>query len=175
MRPSPAYAATPSSASPAAQIHSQPQIISGNIIELPAQEQLAIEHRNYKTLDDYLQKQQRYTKLEAGQRPTNTNVDVKTMINAFGSEFLSRMFAQKGYQTNSHGLALSLLQANYELLVTLRQWEVQGFPHNNLDQAQIIKELWQFDKNMRWWLFNYQIDHAKGLTKLFFKIMRLFI
>jgi hypothetical protein len=38
---------------------------------------------------------------------------------------LRRFFLKKAYQDGMHGLALSLLQSNYELLIKLKQWQLK--------------------------------------------------
>ena len=151
-------------------IHAQPKVISGSIIKLPAKETFAIHHFNYQTIDDYMEKLSRYTKLESKQRQNLNNVDSRSMLNAFGNEFLGRMFAQQGIKSGCHGLALSMLQSFYELLVILRAWENQGFKDGKQDQGKIIKELKYFNNNLTWWIYDYQIIRSSGLKKLYWKV-----
>lgn len=153
-------------------IHVKATAKSGRVIDLPSSPDFAIHHFNYHNLDEYLEKQQRYTKIEAEQRKTPAEIVPRVMMEAFSHEFLTRLFAQNGYTAKRHGLALALLQANYELLVSLRQWEAQGFPQSKHDGKQIIKSVSDFCRELNYWLLTQKIDTTKGLSRTYFKLVR---
>lgn len=154
-------------------IHAQPRVKRGTVLEIPAKDTLAIHHFNYLSIDDYLSKMVRYTQIEAAQRPLPTKLDTRVIWQSFSQEFMRRLFAQKGYKANRHGLALALLQAHYELVVTLRQWEQQGFPQSKHDQTQIMSHIWQFKREINYWYCSYQLENAKGLKKWFWRVRRI--
>jgi len=153
-------------------IHAQPKVLSGQIVDLPATSDLAIIHCNYVTLDEYYEKVLRYTKIEVEQRKS-AKIEPSLMLQAFSHEFLRRLFAQKGYLDKTHGLALSFLQAQYELLVVLRQWEHQGFSRSKFDSKKILESLGSFRKELGFWLLTAKIERASGLPKLFWRFCRL--
>ena len=69
-----------------------------------------------------------------------------------------------------HGLALALLQSNYELLIKLKQWQAQGFPEEKLATKDLIKVLKQAQKDYNFWLRDLEISQAKPCKKLYLKL-----
>ena len=122
------------------EIHSQPRI-EGQAEYLPAKADWAIIHHNYETVEDFVERSQKYTSLQAKERKNLKTISTEDLIQAFNSEFLRRFFLKKAYQDGMHGLALSLLQSNYELLIKLKQWQAQDFPEEQLNNQQLIKLL----------------------------------
>jgi len=109
------------------EIHSIP-ITFGKGLTLNDREDLAIIHHHYATVDQYLERNFRYCKIQAkelsqeGYKFSNSDI-----INKPFSEFLSRFFAGEGYKDGLHGLVLALLQAFSVFIVYLNLWQEQGF------------------------------------------------
>lgn len=133
-------------------IHSVPQT-QGEGAELPAEEEMAITHYNYKSVSDYLNRMLRYTEVQAkdlmekGQDFSWVDLIRKPM-----GEFLSRFFAGEGYKDGVHGLALALLQAFSELIVIIRVWEIRRFKDSSLSVQALGSEFERAEYELSHWL-----------------------
>lgn len=83
-----------------------------------------IEHQNYKTVSEFIEKLNRYTDIEAEKL-----IKEKRKVTWIDSlvfpkeEFLKRFFAHRGYKDGLHGLVLSLMMAFYWEVVFAKVWE----------------------------------------------------
>lgn len=139
------------------EIHRPPQV-EGQGLELPSSEEYAIVHNNYESVSQFLERMNRYTSIQAEElNKGKYKFNWKDLLEKPLSEFLSRFFANKGYQDGLHGLALSLLQAFSFLIVYLKVWEMNKFSEKaiNLEDIKIEK-----DKSAA--SINYWIKHVKG-------------
>nr|HPK08654.1 hypothetical protein [Candidatus Woesebacteria bacterium] len=109
---------------------------------------------------------------QAKERKNLKTISTEDLIQAFNSEFLRRFFLKKAYQDGMHGLALSLLQSNYELLIKLKQWQAQDFPEEQLNNQQLIKLLKTQRAEFDYWLTDLEISEAGWGRKLFLKLKR---
>lgn len=98
-------------------IHSYPKV-SGRVLNLPAQENLAIQHFSYASWQEYWERLHRYARVEAqnlydkGIKFSFFDCIYKPMY-----DFLRRYIRHLGFLDGLTGLKLSLLQAYYYLLV----------------------------------------------------------
>ncbi len=157
------------------EIH-RPPITTGTGIDLPAEEELAIEHHHYSTIDEYILRQVRYTNqqvkelIKEGYQFNHKDAIIKPI-----SEFLSRFFAGEGYKDGFHGLILSLLQAFSILVVYLKVWENEGFAP---EREVMADRNWQklFNEKFRellYWIYTVKIHLSQKKTaKLIWKIKR---
>ncbi len=150
-------------------VHRQPDI-KGRIKYLPARDEWAIIHYNYLDVEDFIDRSQKYTTLQAKERSVDKKINTQDLLQAFNNEFFQRFFLHQGHQDGMHGLALALLQSNYELLIKLKQWQAQGFPEEQLDTKQLLKILKQGQKDYNFWLQDLEISQASFLKKLCLKI-----
>lgn len=98
-------------------IHQQPAV-SGKEFKLEAQEEFAILHYNYESIDEYLTKAMRYAKAESANYTTsNRELTLTQSTKSAVSEFVSRFFADEGYKDGMHGFMLAFFQMIYPLLV----------------------------------------------------------
>jgi len=121
-------------------IHEQVEI-NGTVGDLKS----VLLHNNYQSVSQYLEKNFKYTSLEAErQLDSGYQFAWRDLIQKPSSEFLRRFFVEEGYKDGIHGLTLSLLQSFMELLVYIKIWENRGFP------AEETPEVFdQFDKSMK--------------------------
>lgn len=133
-------------------IHSRPET-SGIGIKLEANEENAIIHYNYQTLDQYLERLNRYTNqqakelIEEGYKFHWTDLISKPL-----SEFLSRYFANGGYKDELHGLVLSLLQSYSELIKYLRIWEHDKFKEQEIDINEFKIQSRGWGDELNYWI-----------------------
>ncbi len=82
--------------------------------------------------------------------------------------------ALKGYKDGVHGLALSLLQAFYELVVVIKVWELYKFKDEEIDVLkQVKKEGVKVLKSFNWWKRELKINQtANQLKRSWYKGLR---
>lgn len=134
------------------EIHSKPDI-KGESIDLEPEEKWALIHYNYNNLSQYFDRMNRYTDIEAKELISHGyKFCWQDIIQKPLSEFLSRFFANKGFEDGLHGLALSLLQAFSFLAVYLKVWEIEKFKPQglNLEEMEIIKN--KSGEELNYWL-----------------------
>ena len=125
-------------------------------------------HYNYQTVFQFIERMNRYT-----------TVDAKYFLKSFKrpywrhfitrpiDEFIKRLLAFKGYKDGLHGLALSLLQAAYELVVVAKAWEIRKFTQERPDKfiRKVEKQGETILKTWCWWTRQTQIDNSENLLK----------
>ena len=133
-------------------IHSVP-MTQGKGFDLEAKEELAIIHNNYTSLENYIEKMFRYSKVQAselikGGYKFKWSDIIKKPLN----EFLSRFFAREGYKDGFHGLVLSLLQSFSELLVYLRIWETLKYEEKEINKKELSDVINSSIGDIKWWM-----------------------
>src|SRR5258706_2992203 len=108
-------------------IHAVP-MTQGVGAEIEAKEELAIIHKNYTSLEQYIERLNRYTTQHAEiRRAEGYKFSWKDIVVKPANEFFSRYFFGEGYKDGLHGLALSCLQAFSELVLYLKVWQKEKF------------------------------------------------
>lgn len=147
-------------------IHRPPEVL-GEGLDLPADEKLALIHHNYQTISQFIGRMNRYTLVEAKELiKDGYKFDWKDLLGKPLDEFLSRFFANRGYEDGLHGLALSLLQALSFLVVYLKVWELSGFKEGSIEIAEIDEEKKKAEDAISYWIK--QAGKSKSLFKRFF-------
>jgi (heptosyl)LPS beta-1,4-glucosyltransferase len=123
------------------EIHKQPQV-KGNGYTIEAEEQCAILHYNYESVDEFMQKMSRYAKSEAGEL---SSFSLSEALKKGLSEFISRYFADEGYKDGLHGFVLAFLQMFYYFLVYVYYWERKKYEESSLESLQ--SNISEFFKN----------------------------
>jgi len=148
-------------------IHSIPET-TGLGIDLEAKEETALIHHNYTSINQYLERNNRYSEVMAEELVAEGyQFNLTDLVKKPVDEFLSRYFNGEGYKDEIHGLILALLQAFVELLTYAKVWEKQGFKEEKVDAfpnvaSDSIKD------------FNYWLTKTSNLTeKLQLKIKSL--
>ena len=150
------------------EIHSRPNVKGIGLILKP-EEKWAIIHHNYQTISQFIERMSRYTTVEAEQKILEGyKFDWRDLLRKPLSEFLSRFFANRGFEDGIHGLALSLLQAFSHLLVYLKVWEKEKFKQQDLRPAEFEDETKLIAGDVNYW-----INQSKqGTLKKFLKIFK---
>jgi len=139
-------------------IHSVP-LTKGKGLDLPANYDLAIIHHHYKSIEQYIDRMNRYSTKYAKTRH-NDGYKFKSadLIKKPMDEFLSRYFFGKGYKDGIHGLALASLQAFFELTIYLKVWQLENFKKKKLNVSKIVEKMKESESDLRYWqndtLFN---------------------
>lgn len=133
-------------------IHSKPTV-EGQGLTLPAEERWAITHHNYNNVDQIVERHLRYTTIQAKElRDDGVKVGWRDLISKPLGEFLGRFFANRGYEDGMHGLALSMLQAFFNLMVYLKLWQMQNFEEAGLKLEEIGEETTKAGSKINYWL-----------------------
>jgi glycosyltransferase involved in cell wall biosynthesis len=151
-------------------VHRYPSM-SGKIQQLPAREDLGLIHHNYQSVEDFIKRLNRYTSLQAKER-SESGEQVTNLTQVLQAEFVKRFFAKQGYQLGQHGLALSFLQAFYELVIALKQWQQRDFLDSGLSQNELVAQIRQLESSLSYWLADYQVKHTQGLQKIYWRLRR---
>ena len=132
-------------------IHAVPmtQGVGGDI---EAKEEYAIIHHNYDSIEQYIERMNRYStehavlKVKEGYKFSWKDLIVKP-----ANEFLSRYFFGEGHRDGLYGLALSLLQAFSELTVYLKIWQKEKFAGENPGLGGVISVIREKEKDLHYW------------------------
>lgn len=106
-------------------IHVYPTV-EGNIFNLPPKEELAIYHYGYNTIKEFVDRQNRYSSIEAknlydsGKKFSWTNFFWRPV-----REFLIRFVRHLGFLDGFLGLSLTFLMMIYQLEVMIKLWELE--------------------------------------------------
>ncbi len=169
-------------------IHQQPTI-HGQVVRLPPNQELAIEHQNYPSVDSYLQRLNRYTTHQADNLNQGfvQEVSPSSLLKSYFSEFFKRFFVFTGYKDQVVGTGLSLLQAIYEVSVQLKIWELQqkevrktrktnqlkvGSSKAGQRNIDAIRTLEEIRGSMSYWLADWHVKHSSGVSKIIWQIRR---
>lgn len=131
-------------------IHAVP-MTEGIGIDLPPKDEFAVIHHHYETVEQFVERMNRYTTVQAKLKSKDYKFSWKDLISKPLLEFLSRFFAGEGYRDGIHGLALSFLQAFSELVVYLKIWGLQGFKDEELDLGSLLHELDASKRELNYW------------------------
>ena len=120
--------------------------------EIEAKEEFAIIHHNYDSVEQYLERMNRYSSQHAALliRESHKFFWKDLIIKPF-NEFLSRYFFGEGYKDGLHGLALSLLQAFSELAVYLKIWQREKFVDHSPKLDEVVAAIRDREKDLHYW------------------------
>jgi len=154
------------------EIHSIP-ITKGKGVDLPEKEDFAIIHHNYKDLDQYFERMNRYTNIQANDLiKSGYKLIWKDLVKKPTSEFLSRYFAGEGYKDGLHGLALAMLQAFSEVVLYLKVWQEEKFLEQTITLKETVEEFGRSGDELDWWLTESSIKETNFVKSLPKRIKR---
>lgn len=132
-------------------IHSVP-VTFGKGLDLEADEENAIVHYHYKSVEQYVERLNRYTSEHAKNKVKDGQKFLWTdLIGKPANEFLSRYFQGEGYKDGIHGLAISGLQAFSEFVMYLKIWQMGKFKEEEVDIREVIDEMKEEESNIHYW------------------------
>lgn len=152
-------------------IHAQPDI-KGQTAHLEATADNAILHHNYPTVAGFIDRLNRYTSFEAKDRQLTEKSTSSQLLNTFFEEFISRYFAQQGFQDGPHGMSLSLLQGMYMMTMQLKAWEKSGFETSKENPEKAFAAIRQIQKQLNYWMAQIHVEETTGLEQVWWKIRR---
>lgn len=150
-------------------IHSKPQT-KGTEKFLPSEEGVVIYHHHYMSVFQFIERMNRYTSIQAKDlKEEGYKFQWMDLIRKPLGEFLSRFFANRGYEDGVHGLALSFLQAFSFLVLYLKVWETEGFTSKQLNLNDLRKVSTQAGREVNYW-FRFALLSKNPLVKFAQKV-----
>lgn len=133
-------------------IHSVP-ITTGKGMDFKMEEDFAIVHRNYDSIEQYLERLNRYTSIQANSlKKDGYKFYWGDIFQKPLTEFVNRYLKGEGYKDGLHGLALSLLQAFSELVIYLKVWQTEKFDQKEIKLDAVVDEIKSRKKELCYWL-----------------------
>lgn len=152
-------------------IHSIP-LTTGKGADLDSDEDISIIHNNYVSIDQYIERLNRYTThqcellLKGGY-----DFDWRDIVKEPIREFVSRYFQGEGYKDGLHGLVLAVLQAFSEAVLYLKVWQHNGFEDKSIPVKKATQEIKEANREINYWTADTLIKEGAGFIQ---KIKRRF-
>lgn len=106
-------------------IHEYPQV-SGQVLNLKATEDLAIVHFGYESVSEFMNRQNRYSTIEAENLYADgIKFSTRLLLWKPLREFLVRFIRHGGFLDGSYGFGLTVLMMVYQLEVMVKLWELE--------------------------------------------------
>lgn len=152
----------------------QPPSMQGKVLKLPANEKYALVHHHYPNIHSYLERLNRYTSIQAQNTLEGFSepVTAELAISTFFNEFFRRFFVFTGYKDDLVGVALSFLQACYELTVQIKKWERVASSNQKSSEKEIAQTLEQVRSDLNYWLADWRVKRSSGFSKLYWQVRR---
>lgn len=147
-------------------IHSVPETY-GKGLDLPPNEKYAIYHDHYRTIDEYIERMNRYTFIKAKDLVNQKyRFQLSDLIKKPTSEFLTRYFAGEGYKDGVHGLALASLQAFSELVLYLKIWRLSPLKKDpSATLADTVRIMEKAQSEVNYWKAHVLLKEGGGLIQ----------
>lgn len=152
-------------------IHSVPMTV-GDGHDLLASEENAIIHYHYQSVEQYLDRMNRYSSHYAKNIiDKGYQFNWVDLIKKPCDEFLSRFFMGEGYKDGLHGFALAGLQAFSEFVVYLKVWQMGEFKTKDYSTPKLLTNISDSIKDFNYWKADYKVKNDGGLVE---KVKRKF-
>ena len=155
------------------QLHGIP-ITHGIGVDLEAIESLSIIHHNYQTLEQFLDRLNRYSAIAAKElHLAGKKFEINSLFKKPAQEFIRRYFIWEGYKDGIHGLTLSFLQAFSELITYLKLWEIGDYREGRIDISQIGGLIENEYRDKEYWILSTLLKEPRNIMQdLLWRIKR---
>jgi (heptosyl)LPS beta-1,4-glucosyltransferase len=144
-------------------IHSVPET-HGKGFDLEEKEKYAIIHHHYETVEQFVERMNRYTTAHAKLKITDGYKFVwNDLIRKPANEFLSRYFQGEGYKDGLHGLALAGLQALSEFVMYLKIWQKEKFRDQKLEIGDVVDVMKEVESDLHYWKADTLLKETGGI------------
>jgi len=144
-------------------IHSVPTTI-GKGLDLEPEEENAIVHYHYESVEQYIDRLNRYTTEHAKNLVKDGyKFEWSDLVKKPMGEFLSRYFQGEGYKDGLHGLALAALQSFSELVMYLKVWQKNEFKEEHVDIEEAVAEMKEAESDLHYWESDALLKEVGGL------------
>lgn len=146
-------------------IHSVPTTV-GKGLDLQAEVGNALVHNHYNSIEQYLDRMNRYTTEHAKLRlKEGYKFNWVDLIKKPAGEFLSRYFEGEGYKDGIHGLALAGLQAFSEFVLYLKVWQKERFKPQKLEVRELIDVMKESEDDFHYWQADSLLRFGGGIVQ----------
>lgn len=154
-------------------IHQKPEV-DGTLATLLPETEFAIDHDNYRSLDEYFEKMLRYTQAEVDQPAAKKTSKFYSndLLKVFFDDFFRRYYQKNGDQDGLHGTTLALLQSFYQITAKLRAWERQQFPQSNSPLSPDVVD--QIMRDWKFWQASNKVQHSTGWRRFYWLVRKYF-
>jgi len=133
-------------------IHSIP-VTNGVGKDLLPKERNAIEHWHYSSIEQFIERMNRYTTQQAQNMFDEGKKFAWYMVVTKPSqEFNSRFFMGKGYKDGLHGLVLCSLQSFSEMVSIVKLWQLEKFYEKSLSPLDFASTFRKIKKDQNYWI-----------------------
>lgn len=133
-------------------IHRPPKT-EGQGIKLPVDERWAITHHHYNSIEQFIERMNRYTSVQAKElKEDKVEAKWQDLLIKPLEEFLNRYFANRGFEDGMHGLLLGLLQAFSQLVVYAKLWGMESFREERVEWEDFKTVTLKAGEDMDYWL-----------------------
>jgi len=103
-------------------------VAGARILELPWREEMAIWHYSYHSLEDLVEKSNRYSSVEARQAGVKRNRKARPlpMLKAAAENLWDEYIKGRGYRDGTAALTVAVTRAYYRFLVLAKTWDEPG-------------------------------------------------
>lgn len=144
-------------------VHGIP-LTRGSGTDLEAIEDLSLIHYNYQSIEQFLERLNRYTSISAKELfISNRKFSHKDLFEVPAREFINRYFLWEGYKDGVHGLVLSLLQSFSELSVFLKLWDLEDFKEERISLEQTSQLINREYKEKKYWVFKALLKQTNNI------------
>lgn len=106
---------------------------SAKKLSLPAKEEYAINHFAYRDIQQFIEKLNRYTTIEACHLfSVKKTFSYRKFFTVGLGEFYSRYFRLKGYKDGPHGLFVSVMMGMYRMITYIKLWELYAYDNESV-------------------------------------------
>lgn len=151
------------------EIHAVPSI-TGSVEYIAAKDSLAIVHHNYETVDEYVDRAQKYSKIVAKQNIREKH-SLAEPFGPFFDEVIRRYYAWGGNNDGTHGLMLSALQGATKILESSYHWEAKEFSHVS-QNAPLSSIFAKAARDAKFWELQQKVEKNNGLSQVFWKFRK---
>lgn len=154
-------------------IHAVP-ITKGKGLDLEAKEENALVHHNYETIEQYIERLNRYTTHQSRFLiKSGYKFEWKDIISQPSQEFFARYFEGEGYKDGVHGLVLSFLQAFSELVLYLKVWQNERFAEQKVEIRKVVSEIKKNQIELNYWQADTLLKNGGGISERFKRKFKL--
>lgn len=144
-------------------IHAVPET-HGKGLDLPPEENYAITHYHYQTIEQYVERINRYSTEHAKLKVIDGYEFIwSDLIKKPTNEFLSRYFQGEGYKDGLHGLALAGLQAFSEFTLYLKIWQQEKFKEKEVELSEVVNVMKEAESDIHYWQADSLLRKIGGL------------
>ncbi len=149
-------------------IHSQPKT-KGEGLTLLDTDKLAIRHRNYISVTDFIHRALRYSQIQAKElKRANYKLKTSDLLLKPTQEFNSRFFSLQGYKDGLHGLVFALLQSIAISFIYLQLWDQTAKKDKILVKESFVSASQESTFEYSYWFSKYfKENYSKNIFKNF--------